>query len=105
MVITYPPSKGPITISLPQLEPYTGNHAVPWNYGIEATTGEKIEPEVAEIKEFLRIIKNSEFCVVEQLNKMPAQISILGLLIASEAHRNALLKILNEAHVASTLKI
>jgi len=41
MVITYPPSKGPITISL--LEPYTGNHAVPWNYGIEATTeqGEK----------------------------------------------------------------
>lgn len=60
---------------------------------------------MAEIKEFLRIIKNSEFCVVEQLNKMPAQISILGLLIASEAHRNALLKILNEAHVASTLKI
>lgn len=48
IVITYPPSKGPITISLPQLEPYTGNHAVPWNYGIEATTeqGEKIEPEV-----------------------------------------------------------
>lgn len=30
------------------LEPYTGKNAVPWNYGIEATTeqGEKIEPEV-----------------------------------------------------------
>ncbi|KAF5197472.1 hypothetical protein FRX31_012939 [Thalictrum thalictroides] len=48
IVITYPPSKGPITISLPQLEPYTGNHVVPWNYGIEATTeqGEKIEPKL-----------------------------------------------------------
>lgn len=34
-------SKGPITISL--LEPNTGNHVVPWNCGIEATTeqGEK----------------------------------------------------------------
>lgn len=49
------------------------------------------------------ILKNSEFSVVEQLNKMPARISILGLLIASEAHRNALLKILNEPHVASKI--
>lgn len=44
------------------------------------------------------ILKNSEYGlpVVEQLNKMPARISILGLLIAWEAHRNAFLKILNE---------
>ena len=41
--------------------------------------------------------------MVEQLNKMPARISILGLLIAWEAHRNALLKILNEPHVASKI--
>ena len=103
MVITYPPSKEPIIFSLPQLEPYMGNHVVPWNYGIEATTGKKIELKVAKIKEFLRS-RTMNF-MVEQLNKMPAQISILGLLIASEAHRNVFLKILNEAHVASTLKI
>ncbi|CAI8608519.1 unnamed protein product [Vicia faba] len=51
MVITYPPSKGPITISL--LEPNTGNHAVPWNYGIEATTeqGEKSPSyQIAKLK-------------------------------------------------------
>lgn len=34
-----------------------------------------------EIKEFLKVIRKSEYTVVEQLNRMPAQISILGLLI------------------------
>jgi hypothetical protein len=52
----------------------------------KALTGE-------EVTEFLKIIRKSEYQVVEQLNKTPAQISILGLLMASEAHRSALLKI------------
>lgn len=70
--------------------------------GIEPT---KLLPQVQQHKEEMdkQVKKNSEFSVVEQLNKMLAQISILGLLIASEAHRNALLKILNEAHVASNI--
>ncbi len=36
-----------------------------------------------ERKEFLKVIRKSEYTVVEQLNRMPAQISILGLLIPS----------------------
>jgi hypothetical protein len=37
--------------------------------------------------------------VVKQLSKMPSHISILSLLLASESHRKALLKVLNEAYV------
>ncbi len=47
----------------------------------------------------MRIIKNSEYSVVKQLNKMPAHISVLSLLLASEVHRKALVKVLNEAHM------
>lgn len=37
--------------------------------------------------------------LLEQLKKAPAHISILSLLTSSEAHRNILLKVLNESHV------
>ncbi|KAL5191316.1 hypothetical protein HKD37_04G010609 [Glycine soja] len=40
-----------------------------------------------EVHEFLRLIQQSEFKVVEQLNKTPARISLLELLINSEPHR------------------
>ena len=53
-----------------------------------------------EATEFLRIIQQSEFKVIEQLNKNPARISLLGLLMNSEPHRALLVMILNEAHVA-----
>ncbi|XP_019447293.1 PREDICTED: uncharacterized protein LOC109350516 [Lupinus angustifolius] len=52
-----------------------------------------------EACEFLRFIKQSEYKVVDQLNKTPARISLLSLLMSSEAHRNMLLKVLNQAHV------
>lgn len=51
-----------------------------------------------EVEEFVKMLKRSEYSVVEQLKKAPAQISILSLLSSSEAHRNALLKVLNESH-------
>ena len=47
----------------------------------------------------MRIIKSSEYSVVKQLSKMPSHISVLSLLLASESHRKALLKVLNEAYV------
>lgn len=152
ITISYPnlqPKKS-ITIKLPQKFSYESNHQVPWNYDPEVvvSTGDKIEPEVAEvggmtrsgrfytseeielrrkkgkekvsevpvsgevikkavteekIAEFLKVLKKSEYSVVEQLNRMPAQISILGLLMASEVHRSALIKILNEAHVPTDI--
>ena len=53
-----------------------------------------------EASEFLRIIQQSEFKVIEQLNKTPARVSFLKLLMNSEPHRALLVKVLNEAHVA-----
>ena len=58
-----------------------------------------------EAAEFLRIIQQSEFKVIEQLNKTPARISLLGLLMHSEPHRALLVKILNEAHVAQDISV
>src|ERR1044072_788362 len=49
-----------------------------------------------EASEFLKFIKQSEYVVVDQLNHIPAKISLLALLLNSDSHRNALLKVLNE---------
>uniref|UniRef100_A0A2N9IPC1 Uncharacterized protein n=1 Tax=Fagus sylvatica TaxID=28930 RepID=A0A2N9IPC1_FAGSY len=49
-----------------------------------------------EAADFLRIIKSSEYSVVKQLSKMPSHISVLALLLASESHRKALLKVTNQ---------
>ncbi|XP_027156687.1 uncharacterized protein LOC113757778 [Coffea eugenioides] len=54
---------------------------------------------------FLKMLKKSEYKVIEQLDKMPAQISMLNLLLTSELHRTALLKVLNEAQVPKIIPI
>ncbi|KAL5165864.1 hypothetical protein HKD37_18G050932 [Glycine soja] len=58
-----------------------------------------------EAHEFLRLIQQREFKVVEQLNKTLARISLLELLINSEPHRALLVKVLNEAHVAHDISV
>ena len=58
-----------------------------------------------EETEFLRIIQQSEFKVIEQPNKTPARISLLGLVMNSEPHRVLLVMILNEAHVAQDISV
>ncbi|XP_070023155.1 uncharacterized protein [Nicotiana sylvestris] len=50
-----------------------------------------------------RKVQAKEYSVVEQLNKTPAHISILGLLQSSETHKNALIKVLSEAYVPSNI--
>ena len=65
----------------------------------------KKEIYAEEATEFLRIIQQSEFKVIEQLNKMLAGISLLGLLMHSDPHQKLLMKILNEAHVAHDISI
>ncbi|KAL5177332.1 hypothetical protein HKD37_08G023122 [Glycine soja] len=47
----------------------------------------KKEVSLEEASEFLRIIQQSEFKVIEQLNKTPARVSLLELLMSSEPHR------------------
>ena len=46
----------------------------------------KKEVSLEEASEFLRIIQQSEFKVMEQLNKTPARVSLLELLTSSEPH-------------------
>ncbi|XP_071933043.1 uncharacterized protein [Coffea arabica] len=58
-----------------------------------------------EVWNFLRRFKRSEYNVVEQLNKMPAQISILDLLFSSDLHRNALLEVLTKAQILKDILV
>ncbi|PKI67580.1 hypothetical protein CRG98_012003 [Punica granatum] len=52
-----------------------------------------------EAETFMKVSKASENKVVEQIGKSPAHISLLALLLSSEPHRNALLKVLTTAQV------
>jgi hypothetical protein len=57
-----------------------------------------------ESNEFLKLIKHSEYCIVDQLKKTPAKISLMSLILSSEPHRNALQKLLNEAYVPQDIE-
>ena len=52
-----------------------------------------------ELEEVLKIIHKSDYKIVEQLGQTPSKISILSLLLCSEAHAQALEKFLKFAHV------
>lgn len=58
-----------------------------------------------ETAEFIKTLKMSEYSVMEQLKKLPAQISIMSLLLSTETHRNLLLKFLNEFYVPEGIAI
>ncbi|XP_050908426.1 uncharacterized protein LOC127122062 [Lathyrus oleraceus] len=67
-----------------------------------------VEPESefdAEAEEFLRIIKKSEYKLVDHLQQTLSKISILSLLLSSEGHRDALLKILKRAYVPQEITV
>jgi len=55
-----------------------------------------------DVEEFLEVIRNSEYSVIQHLNKLPAQISILTLLLSSNVHHKALLKVLKETCVPTS---
>ena len=44
------------------------------------------EPSTREMEEILKIIKKSDFKIVEKLGKTPSKISMLSLLLCSDAH-------------------
>lgn len=56
-------------------------------------------------QEFLKLIKRSDFKIFDQLGQTPSKISILSLLLSSEALRKALLKVLNMAHMMQDIKV
>ncbi|KAK4736933.1 hypothetical protein R3W88_000630 [Solanum pinnatisectum] len=106
-------------------------HAVPWNYkkgkarGEEADTApgvtrseriytsenlvhgssNKSKEPIVELEDqgIWKKVQAKEYSIVEQLSKTLSQISILSLLKSSETHRNALLKVLGEAYVPSSI--
>ncbi|KAI5404437.1 hypothetical protein KIW84_051562 [Lathyrus oleraceus] len=55
--------------------------------------------------EVLRLIKRSEFNVVEQMLQTPSKISVLSLLMNSEAHREALQRVLEQAYVGHDITV
>ncbi|XP_058763228.1 uncharacterized protein LOC131636633 [Vicia villosa] len=58
-----------------------------------------------EMEEFLKIIKKSEYKVVDQLSQNQSKISILQLLLCSKTHRNALLRLLSTAFVPPEISV
>ena len=52
-----------------------------------------------EMDEILKIIRKSDYDIVEQLGQIPSKISMLALLLCFEAHAKALIKFLKAAHV------
>ncbi|XP_050890264.1 uncharacterized protein LOC127095644 [Lathyrus oleraceus] len=66
------------------------------------------EPEVVPSEddvEFLKLIKRSDYKVVDQLHQTPSKISILSQLLNSQAHKEALLKVLAQAHVTQSITV
>ncbi|PKI39125.1 hypothetical protein CRG98_040485 [Punica granatum] len=63
----------------------------------QPTPSKKVIEEEAEAS--MKIIKASEYKVVEQMAKSPAYISLLALLLNSEPHREALMRVLTAAQV------
>ncbi|XP_050896008.1 uncharacterized protein LOC127102703 [Lathyrus oleraceus] len=117
----------PLEICMPTPFPYEITKVVPWKYEItvvdkvvegssdaEVTKAESTvvaptkEPEVVQSEddvEFLKLIKRSDYKVVDQLHQTPSKISILSLLWNSQAHREALLKVLAQAHVTQSITV
>ncbi|KAI5408849.1 hypothetical protein KIW84_054612 [Lathyrus oleraceus] len=62
-------------------------------------SGESSNLKPNDDDEVLRLIKRSEFNMVEQLLQTPSKISVLSLLMNSEAHREALQRVLEQEFV------
>ena len=56
-----------------------------------------------ELNAAKRVMKVSEYKIMDQLAKVPTQISLLGLLMSSTTHREALFKVLDEVKVPDNI--
>ncbi|XP_058724226.1 uncharacterized protein LOC131595775 [Vicia villosa] len=61
--------------------------------------------QAKENDEILKLIQRSEYNIVDQLLHTPSRISVLSLLLSSEAHREALQKVLEQAFVEPSVTI
>ena len=87
---------------------------IPTNTAAAETRGKNIQVELVrtkaqsltipetskkEMEEVLKIIKRSDYDVVEQLGQTPSKISMLALILCFETHAKAWVKFLKTAHV------
>lgn len=68
-------------------------------------SGESSRLKVNDDDEVLHLIKRSEFNIMELLLQTPSKISVLSLLMNSEAHREALQKVLEQAYVEHDITV
>lgn len=61
--------------------------------------------ETSKDDEVLKLIKRSEYRIVDQLLQTPSKISIMNLLMNSDAHREALMKVLGQAYVEQDVTV
>ncbi|XP_050897461.1 uncharacterized protein LOC127104315 [Lathyrus oleraceus] len=93
----------PVEICMPTPFPYESTKVVPWKY--EITAVDKVVEGSADAEVIKALIKKSDYKVVDQLHQTPSKISILSLLLNSQAHREALLKVLAQAHVTQSITV
>ncbi|XP_057976008.1 uncharacterized protein LOC131163438 [Malania oleifera] len=94
-----------LVISTPRPFPYKNSSKTNRQNAGEPDRAVKSPISNGEAEEFLKIIKHSEYNIVDQLKKMPAHISVLSLLLNSETHREALLKVLNQAYIPQDISV
>ena len=58
-----------------------------------------------EVDDILKIIKMSDYRIADRLLQTPSKISILALLMNSSAHRESLMRVLDQAFVESDMPI
>ena len=63
------------------------------------------EPSKQEMEEILKIIRKSDYDIVEQLGQTPSKIYMLSLLLCSEAHAQALVKFIKFSHVPQEISV
>ncbi|XP_017628689.2 uncharacterized protein LOC108471603 [Gossypium arboreum] len=103
--ITVSEKEGSINTSNIEVEPAKGK-LVMFKKEAGGSESQVNEPVMeTEAKEFLKFLRHSEYSVVEQLHQRPDRISVLALLLNSEVHRKALMKVLNETYVADDISV
>ena len=58
-----------------------------------------------DVDDFFKIIKLSDYKIVDQLFQTPSKISILALLMNSSAHRESLMRVLDQAFMESDMPL
>ncbi|XP_050875925.1 uncharacterized protein LOC127079584 [Lathyrus oleraceus] len=90
------------------LERAKGKQVVSDDSGSAQVNTPNVVPETSssqEVEELLRLIRKSDYKVIDHLNQTPSKISILSLLLCSEAHGNALMKLLSSAFVSQNITV